>query len=94
MNILNHTHSGLRWIALILLIWAISNAFTAKRFEKKHKMINLFAMVCLHIQLVIGLIQYFTSAKVQLDEKSIAPFLWHGTFGRYVIGHYFNNYWI
>lgn len=67
MEIINHLHSGLRWIVLILLIWAIANAFSAKHFEKKHKMINLFAMLTLHIQLVIGLIQYFTSAKVQFS---------------------------
>ena len=68
MEIINHLHSGLRWVALILLIWAIVNAFSAKHFEKKHKMVNLFALVTLHIQLVIGLIQYFTSAKVQFSE--------------------------
>ena len=68
MEIINHLHSGLRWVVLILLIWAIANAFSAKHFEKKHKMINLFAMVTLHIQLVIGLIQYFTFAKVQFSE--------------------------
>ena len=68
MDIINHLHSGLRWVSLILLIWAIANAFSAKHFEKKHKMVNLFAMVTLHIQLVIGLIQYFTSAKVQFSE--------------------------
>ena len=68
MEIINHLHSGLRWVVLILLIWAIANAFSAINFEKKHKMVNLFAMVTLHIQLVIGLIQYFTSAKVQFSE--------------------------
>ena len=68
MEIINHLHSGLRWVTLILLIWAIANAFSAINFEKKHKMVNLFAMVTLHIQLVIGLIQYFTSAKVQFSE--------------------------
>ena len=68
MDIINNLHSGLRWVSLILLIWAIANAFSAKHFEKKHKMVNLFAMVTLHIQLVIGLIQYFTSAKVQFSE--------------------------
>ena len=68
MEIINHLHSGLRWVVLILLIWAIANAFSAKHFKKKHKMVNLFAMVTLHIQLVIGLIQYFTSAKVQFSE--------------------------
>lgn len=63
-NILNHTHSGLRWVALILLILAIFYAFTAKKFEKKHKMIALFAMVTLHLQFVIGIVQYFLSEKV------------------------------
>ena len=67
MEIINHLHSGLRWVVLILLIWAIANAFSAKHFEKKHKLINLLAMLTLHIQLVIGLIQYFTSAKVQFS---------------------------
>lgn len=68
-SILTHAHSGLRWVALILLILAIVNAFTAKTYEKKHRMINLFAMVSLHTQLLIGLIQYFgTSTKVQFIE--------------------------
>ncbi len=68
-SILTHAHSGLRWVALILLLLAIVNAFTSKTYEKKHKMINLFAMVSLHTQLLIGLIQYFvTSTKVQFIE--------------------------
>lgn len=68
-SILTHAHSGLRWVALILLILAIINAFTSKTYEKKHKMINLFAMVVLHTQLLIGLVQYFgTSSKVQFIE--------------------------
>jgi hypothetical protein len=68
-SILTHAHSGLRWVALILLLLAIVNAFTSKTYEKKHRMINLFAMVSLHTQLLIGLIQYFgTSTKVQFIE--------------------------
>ncbi|MEN9744128.1 MAG: hypothetical protein RLZZ65_1933 [Bacteroidota bacterium] len=68
MNILVSAHSGLRWIALILLLLAIFNAFTAKSYEKKHRLINLFAMVSLHTQLLIGLALYFTSAKVQFVD--------------------------
>lgn len=68
-SILTHAHSGLRWVALILLVLAIANAFTSKTYEKKHKMINLFAMVTLHTQLLIGLVQYFvTSQKVQFID--------------------------
>ncbi|MEN9972172.1 MAG: hypothetical protein RIS20_519 [Bacteroidota bacterium] len=68
-SILTHAHSGLRWVAIILLLLAIVNAFTAKTFEKKHKMINLFTMITLHTQLIIGLIQYFiTSGKVKFFD--------------------------
>ena len=63
-EILKHTHSGLRWIALILIVLAIYNAFTAKEFGKREKMINLFSMVSLHTQLLIGLILYFISPRV------------------------------
>jgi NADH:ubiquinone oxidoreductase subunit 2 (subunit N) len=68
-SILTHAHSGLRWVAIILLLLAIINAFTAKTFQKKHKMINLFTMITLHTQLIIGLVQYFiTSGKVKFFD--------------------------
>ena len=70
-NALSHMHSGLRWIALILLIFAIFNAVTRKKtgfYEKKDKLINLFTMISLHIQLLTGLILYFISPKVNFVE--------------------------
>lgn len=67
-TILNHSHSGLRWLVLVFLIFAVANAFTAKTFEKKHKIINLFALITVHLQLVIGLVQYFLSDKVQFID--------------------------
>lgn len=74
-NGLLHAHSGLRWIALILLIVAIINALRSKRknsYVKKDKMINLFAMITLHTQLLIGLFLYFNSPKVQFTEGWMA----------------------
>lgn len=71
MEILKHAHSGLRWVALILLIIAIVNAFSKKGvslYVKKDKMINLFTMISLHTQLLLGLILYFTSDKVKFVE--------------------------
>ncbi len=68
---LAHTHSGLRWIALILLVYAVINALSRKgsgEFSKKDKMLNLFAMVTLHVQLVLGLVLYFTSGKVNFGQ--------------------------
>ncbi|MFM7007122.1 MAG: hypothetical protein ACKOWX_07695 [Flavobacteriales bacterium] len=68
MQALVSAHSGLRWIALVLLIFAIINAFTAKNYEKKHRMVNLFTMITFHTQLLLGLVLYFTSNKVQFID--------------------------
>lgn len=62
-----HAHSGLRWLALALLVFAIVKAFAGIRsgkYEKSNKMVNLFAMVLLHIQITLGTILAFTSGKV------------------------------
>lgn len=68
MQALISTHSGLRWIALFLLVFAILNAFTAKDYEKKHRLVNLFTMITFHTQLLLGLVLYFTSDKVQFVD--------------------------
>ena len=70
-NGLLHAHSGLRWVALILILIAIINAAKSQnsgRYEKKDKMINLFTMIVMHIQLLIGLGMYFMSPKVAFVE--------------------------
>jgi len=61
-----HAHSGLRWLVLGLLLYAIFNAIGKNKssYEKRDKMVNLFAMISLHIQLLLGLILYFISPKV------------------------------
>ena len=68
MQALVSAHSGLRWIALLLLLLSIINAFTAKNYEKKHRLVNLFTMITFHTQLVLGIILYFISDKVQFTE--------------------------
>jgi NADH:ubiquinone oxidoreductase subunit 2 (subunit N) len=69
MEILVRAHSGLRWVVLGLLVYAIFNALRKKDFyTKSDRLVNMFAMVSLHIQLVIGLILYFTSVKVSFVE--------------------------
>ena len=63
-----HSHSGLRWLVLGLLMYAVYNAAANKNsYEKKDKMINLFAMISLHVQLLLGLILYYTSGNVSFD---------------------------
>lgn len=62
-NGLVHAHSGLRWIAIFLLIFAIIKFFSGKAgnktFSPRDKKTALFSMIVLHLQLVIGLALYF-----------------------------------
>ncbi len=70
-NALLHAHSGLRWVTLILLLFAIFNAaksMTSGAYTAKDKKINLFAMVFIHVQILLGLAMYFMSPKVQFIE--------------------------
>ncbi|NQZ34685.1 MAG: cytochrome B [Crocinitomicaceae bacterium] len=90
MSALIHAHSGLRWVALFLLVFAIFNAAksqTSGKYEKKDKMINLFAMIMLHIQLLIGLALYFTSVKVNFVEGWMSSDVAGGMYRFYGLEH-------
>ena len=58
---MQHSHSGLRWIVLILLIAAIARAVSRRRsgwvYPGKDKL-ALFAFISVHIQLLLGLLLY------------------------------------
>lgn len=72
-NILVHAHSGLRWIILILLVAAIVSAaksMSSGKYLKKHKMLNLFAMVSLHMQLLLGIVLYFMNGRGKINFDS------------------------
>ena len=91
-KILIHAHSGLRWVVLILMLMAIINAarsMSSGRYEKKDKMINLFAMISLHIQLLIGLILYFTSSKVAFVDHWMSSDTAQGMFRFFNLEHVF-----
>jgi hypothetical protein len=63
-----HAHSGLRWIALFLLVAAVATAFSRWQsrasFSESNRKLYLFALIAVHTQLVLGLILYFISPKV------------------------------
>ncbi|HHM21050.1 MAG TPA: cytochrome B [Bacteroidetes bacterium] len=75
MNMLIHTHSGLRWIVLILLIAATFKALMKWRsnapFTNGDRQLNLFTMIATHVQLVLGLILLFTSTKVSFTGAAM-----------------------
>lgn len=66
-----HAHSGLRWILLVLLIAATTNAF--KKWKNNEKFVDLdnklslFTLIFAHIQLLLGLFLFLKSGKVILS---------------------------
>lgn len=57
-----HAHSGLRWIILVLLIAAIVKAFSKRKggsvYPGKDKLF-LAAFVSVHVQMLLGVLLYF-----------------------------------
>ncbi|MCF6139917.1 hypothetical protein L1S34_01310 [Flavobacterium sp. K77] len=58
-------HSGWAYLALLILVVAVVNAligkFSGKEFTSKDRKIALFALIAIHIQLLVGLVLYFVS---------------------------------
>ncbi|HAQ38064.1 MAG TPA: cytochrome B [Saprospiraceae bacterium] len=72
MNILIHTHSGLRWIVLLLMIITIFNAYRLQNkphIPGKNKMnLPLYTLVVFSLQFILGVILFFTSSLVNFSE--------------------------
>lgn len=64
-----HLHSALRYIVLILLVFAIIKAFAGwfgkKPYTGADDKLSLFTLISTHTQFLIGLILYFISPIVQ-----------------------------
>lgn len=64
-EIIQKAHSGIAYLALLALVLAVVNSYrgysSRKPFEKKDKMIALFALILCHLQLVLGLAVYYVS---------------------------------
>lgn len=64
-EIIQKAHSGWAYLAFLLLVIAVVNSFiglfSKKDFAAIDRKIALFALISIHIQLVIGVIVYFVS---------------------------------
>ena len=64
-EIIQKAHSGIAYLALLVLVIAVINSFAGflgkKVFEKKDRMIALFALIFCHLQLLLGFVTYFVS---------------------------------
>lgn len=71
---LKHSHSGLRWVVLILLVLAIVKAASKRRggsvYPGKDKL-ALFGMISVHVQLLLGLVLYLWLSPLVSFEGNI-----------------------
>ncbi len=69
-----HAHSGLRWIALILLVAAVVTAIGKWQgnsgYTDGNRKLYLFTLISVHTQLLLGLILFFISPKVNFSMLS------------------------
>ena len=70
-----HMHSGLRWVVLLLIIITVVNAVGGlsgnKALSPSGRKLSLFALISTHTQVVLGLILYFMSPKVQFSSETM-----------------------
>jgi hypothetical protein len=74
-SILVHSHSGLRWIVLLTLLFAILRGYSGwlggRKWIKADNMARMFAVISAHLQLVLGVVLYFVSPKVSAFRADI-----------------------
>ena len=69
-----HAHSGLRWVALVLLVAAVVVAIGKWQgrsgYTDGDRKLYLFTLIAIHTQLIIGLVLLFISPKVNFSMIS------------------------
>lgn len=74
-TIFKYIHSGLRFVVVILLLWAIIQSlagwFGKKTYTEGNRKVNLFAMISAHTQLLFGIVLYFLSPFVQFGANTM-----------------------
>lgn len=95
-NTVKLLHSYWAYLVLIILIIAVVNAliktFGNKEYNAKDFRISLFALIVAHIQLLIGLILYFVSPRLQaFSELDMGGVMKDSVNRLYLIEHPFIN---
>jgi hypothetical protein len=74
-SILISSHSGWRWIVLLLLLAAVVKMHMGwkgkKTFVEGDRKLVLFAMIAFHLQFLFGWILYFISDRVIFSDKTM-----------------------
>lgn len=92
---LQHMHSYVAYLALIVLIIAAVNAlmkYSSKaEFKDSDRKLSLFGLIFTHIQLLVGLILYFVSPNVKVFTMSMGEIMKDSNLRLYAIEHPFIN---
>jgi hypothetical protein len=84
-------HNILRWAVLLFGIWAIINAISGissnRKFTGSDKKVNLFFMISCDIQLVIGLILYFTGPYFAMLKSDAGVVMKNSTLRFFAVEH-------
>ncbi|WP_295651471.1 cytochrome B [uncultured Mucilaginibacter sp.] len=68
-------HSGFRYVVFVMVLIAIVQAllgwFGKKAYTEGNRKINLFSMIAVHTQILIGLLLYFLSPFVQFTSQTM-----------------------
>ncbi|ASU32486.1 cytochrome B [Mucilaginibacter xinganensis] len=74
-SIIQHLHSGFRYIVFLLLLVAIIQSLLGwlgqKAYTETNRKINLFALISAHTQLLIGIVLAFLSPLVQFSSDTM-----------------------
>ena len=75
IQIFPELHSGFRYIVLLLLLVShhqgLGRLAGKKPYSEGNRKLNLFAMISVHTQLLIGLVLYFLSPFVQFNSQTM-----------------------
>ena len=89
MEVVQFIHSFWAYLVLFVLVLATFNAFFKffgnKEFDAKDFRISLFALITMHIQLLIGIVLWFT--KGYFDEMSVSEVMKNDAVRKLVIEH-------
>ncbi|MDG4716128.1 hypothetical protein [Winogradskyella marincola] len=89
METIQFIHSGWAYIVLIVLVIATFNAlikfFGNKEFDAKDFRISLFTLITMHIQLLFGIILWFT--KGYFDEMSVGEVMKNDAVRKLAVEH-------
>jgi cytochrome bd-type quinol oxidase subunit 2 len=79
-EIVKDAHSGWRYLVFILLVVAIIQALAGwlgrKTYSESNRKLNVFTLISAHIQLVFGLILYFSSPLTKMGSAEAIGRYW------------------